>query len=241
MFTILVAEDDASLNKMICAKLAKEQFRTVSAFDGEEALAVMDREHIDLVVSDVMMPKMDGYEITKLLRGSRYYLPILMITAKDQLEDMEKGFIAGADDYMIKPVNLKEMVLRIKALLRRAQLENQKHITIGATELDYAGLTVTVNGTVHNMPPKEFYLLFKLLNNPNKIFTRLELLDEIWGMESDTDERNVDAHIKKLRRKFDGTADFEIVTVRGLGYKAVFKDRRESAEGFAKQTRSIKT
>lgn len=225
MFTILVAEDDASLNKMICAKLAKEQFRTVSAFDGEEALAVMDREHIDLVVSDVMMPKIDGYEITKLLRGSRYYLPILMITAKDQLEDMEKGFIAGADDYMIKPVNLKEMVLRIKALLRRAQLENQKHITIGATELDYAGLTVTVNGTVYNMPPKEFYLLFKLLNNPNKIFTRLELLDEIWGMESDTDERNVDAHIKKLRKKFDGTADFEIVTVRGLGYKAVFKDR----------------
>lgn len=125
---------------------------------------------------------------------------------------------------MIKPINLKEMVLRVKALLRRAQLENKKHIKIGNTELDYAGLTATVNGAAHNMPPKEFYLLFKLLNNPNKIFTRLELLDEIWGMDSDTDERNVDAHIKKLRGKFEGVSGFEIITVRGLGYKAVFKN-----------------
>lgn len=147
-----------------------------------------------------------------------------MITAKDQMEDMEKGFAAGTDDCMIKPINLKEMVLRVNALLRRAQLENRKHITIGCKELDYEGLTVTANGVTHEMPPKEFYLLFKLFNNPNKVFTRLELLDEIWGMESDTDERNVDAHIKKLRKKFDETADFEIVTVRGLGYKAVFKN-----------------
>lgn len=223
MFTILVAEDDASLNKMICTKLNKEQFKAVPAFDGEEALEVMGREHIDLIISDIMMPKMDGYELTKLLRDSRYYLPVLMITAKDQMEDMEKGFVAGTDDYMIKPINLKEMILRVKALLRRAQLENQKYIKIGNTELDYAGLTVTVSGKTHEMPPKEFYLLFKLLNNPNKVFTRLELLDEIWGMNSDTDERNVDAHIKKLRKKFEGVSDFEIITVRGLGYKAVFK------------------
>lgn len=224
MFTILVVEDDASLNKMICAKLSREQFKAIPAFDGEEALEIMDREHIDLIISDIMMPKMDGYELTKLLRNTKYYLPILMITAKSQLEDMEKGFVAGTDDYMIKPVNLKEMILRVKALLRRAQLENKKHIAIGNTELDYTGLTVTVDGVVHEMPPKEFYLLFKLLNNPNKIFTRLELLDEIWGMDSDTDERNVDAHIKKLRKKFEGQSDFEIITVRGLGYKAVFKN-----------------
>ena len=223
MFTILVAEDDASLNKMICAKLNKEQFKAIPAFDGEEALEVMGREHIDLIISDIMMPKMDGYELTKLLRDSRYYLPVLMITAKDQMEDMEKGFVAGTDDYMIKPINLKEMILRVKALLRRAQLENQKYIKIGNTELDYAGLTVTVSGKTHEMPPKEFYLLFKLLNNPNKVFTRLELLDEIWGMGSNTDERNVDAHIKKLRKKFENVSDFEIITVRGLGYKAVFK------------------
>lgn len=224
MFTILVVEDDASLNKMICAKLSREQFKAIAAFDGEEALEIMDREHIDLIISDIMMPKMDGYELTKLLRNTKYYLPILMITAKSQLEDMEKGFVAGTDDYMIKPVNLKEMILRVKALLRRAQLENKKHIAIGNTELDYAGLTVTVDGVTHEMPPKEFYLLFKLLNNPNKIFTRLELLDEIWGIDSDTDERNVDAHIKKLRKKFEGQSDFEIITVRGLGYKAVFKN-----------------
>ncbi|MCH5344378.1 MAG: response regulator transcription factor [Acetatifactor sp.] len=224
MFTILVAEDDVSLNKMICAKLKKEQYKAIPAFDGEEALEVMDREHIDLIISDIMMPKIDGYELTKLLRNTRYYLPILMITAKDQLEDMEKGFVAGTDDYMIRPINLKEMILRVKALLRRAQLENKKHIKIGNTELDYAGLTVNVNGVNHEMPPKEFYLLFKLLNNPNKIFTRLELLDEIWGMDSNTDERNVDAHIKKLRKKFEGVSDFEIITVRGLGYKAVFKN-----------------
>ncbi|MCM1326650.1 MAG: response regulator transcription factor [Lachnoclostridium sp.] len=223
MFTILVAEDDASLNKMICTKLNREQFKAIPAFDGEEALEVMDREHVDLIISDVMMPKMDGYELTKLLRDSRYYLPVLMITAKDQLEDMEKGFVVGTDDYMIKPINLKEMILRVKALLRRAQLENQKYIKIGNTELDYAGLTVTVDGKTHEMPPKEFYLLFKLLNNPNKVFTRLELLDEIWGVDSNTDERNVDAHIKKLRKKFENVSDFEIITVRGLGYKAVFK------------------
>ncbi|MCM1193887.1 MAG: response regulator transcription factor [Acetatifactor muris] len=223
MFTILVAEDDTSLNKMICTKLNKEQFKAIPVFDGEKALEVMDREHVDLIISDIMMPKMDGYELTKLLRDSRYYLPVLMITAKDQMEDMEKGFVAGTDDYMIKPINLKEMILRVKALLRRAQLENQKYIKIGNTELDYAGLTVTVSGKTREMPPKEFYLLFKLLNNSNKVFTRLELLDEIWGMNSNTDERNVDAHIKKLRKKFEGVSDFEIITVRGLGYKAVFK------------------
>lgn len=230
MFTILVVEDDDSLNKMICAKLSKEQFKAIPAFDGEEALEVMDREHIDLVISDIMMPKMDGYELTELLRNTNHYLPILMITAKDQLEDLEKGFVAGTDDYMIKPINLKEMILRVKALLRRAQLEIQKHIKIGNTELDYSGLTVTVNGKKHDMPPKEFYLLFKLLNNPNKIFTRLDLLDEIWGMDSNTGERNIDAHIKKLRKKFEGVSDFEIITVRGLGYKAVFKNTEKRAD-----------
>ncbi len=230
MFRILVVEDDTSLNKMICAKLSREGYETFPAFDGEEALEVMDREHIDLIISDIMMPKMDGYELTKVLRGTNYYLPILIITAKDQMEDMEKAFSAGTDDYMVKPIQLKEMVLRVKALLRRAQLENQKKIKIGNTELDYQALTVTVNDKQYALPPKEFYLLFKLLNNPNKIFTRMELLDEIWGMEADTDERNVDAHIKKLRKKLGEDPDFEIITVRGLGYKAVFEKAREDVQ-----------
>lgn len=231
MFSILVVEDDPTLNKMICAKLRQEQYQVFAAFDGDEALGIMDREHIDLVVSDIMMPKRDGYELTRDLRAAHYNLPILMITAKSQMEDMEKGFIAGTDDYMIKPLNLKEMLLRVKALLRRSQLVNEKKLAINNTLLDYESLTVRTGGRTVDMPPKEFYLLFKLLNNPNKIFTRLELLDEIWGMEADTDERNVDAHIKKIRRKFEANPDFEIVTVRGLGYKARFKDGTGGVQG----------
>lgn len=223
MFSILVAEDDVSLNRMICAKLRQAQYHVFSAFDGEEALEILDKEHIDLIVSDVMMPHMDGYALTRELRGARYVLPILMITAKDSMEDMEKGFLAGTDDYMVKPINLKEMLLRIGALLRRAQLLSEKRLTIRGTVLDYAALSVETQGSRWELPPKEFYLLFKLLNQPNKIFTRQELVDEIWGMEKDTDVRNVDAHIKKLRRKFMDHPDFEILTVRGLGYKAVFK------------------
>lgn len=224
MFSILVVEDDSVLNKMICTKLQQEQYQVFAAFDGDEALNIMDREHVDLVISDIMMPNRNGYELTKDLRDAHCTLPILIITAKSQLEDMEKAFIAGTDDYMIKPVNLKEMVLRVKALLRRSQLVNEKKLVIKNTLLDYEALTVSSEGQTIDLPPKEFYLLFKLLNNPNKIFTRLELLDEIWGVEADTDERNVDAHIKKLRKKFEGNPDFEIVTVRGLGYKAKFKN-----------------
>lgn len=228
MFSILVAEDDVNLNRMICAKLRQAQYNVFSAFDGEDALDILEREHIDLIVSDVMMPRMDGYTLTRELRGARYVLPIMMITAKDSMEDMEKGFLAGTDDYMVKPVNLKEMLLRIGALLRRAQLLNEKRLMIRGTVLDYAALSVQTQGRTEQLPPKEFYLLFKLLNQPDKIFTRQELVDEIWGMEKDTDARNVDAHIKKLRRRFADHPDFEILTVRGLGYKAVFKQEASS-------------
>ncbi len=221
MFRILVVEDDQSLNKMICDKLSREEYHTFSAFDGEEAIALLDKEHIDLIITDIMMPRMNGYELIKLLRSTSYFLPVLIITAKDQIEDMEKAFMAGTDDYMMKPLNLKEMVLRVRALLRRAQLENKKKITIGNATLDYEALTMEVGGVKYTLPPKEFYLLFKLLNNPGKIFTRIELLEEIWGVDSDSDERNVDAHIKKIRKKIQHAADFDIETVRGLGYKAV--------------------
>ena len=228
MFRILVVEDDKSLNKMICTKLNREEYLTFPAFDGEEAIEIMDKEHIDLIVTDIMMPRMNGYELIRLLRGTSYFLPILIITAKDQIEDMEKAFSAGTDDYMIKPINLKEMVLRIQALLRRAQLENEKKVKIGNTELDYESLTMTINGESYELPPKEFYLLFKLLNNPGKIFTRTELLEEIWGVDSDSDERNVDAHIKKIRKKIGEGTEFDIETVRGLGYKAVINNRKEA-------------
>lgn len=220
MFSILVVEDDETLNKMICAKLKQEQFDVHTSFDGEEALQVMDQVHIDMLICDIMMPNMDGYELTDAIRQAKYTMPILMITAKDQYADMEKGFLLGTDDYMIKPFNMKEMVLRVHALLKRSQIMSEHRMTVGNTVLDYDALTVTMQGEVFDLPPKEFYLLYKLLSSPNHIFTRLELMDEIWGMDSDADDRTVDSHIKKLRRKFETNIDFELITVRGLGYKA---------------------
>ena len=220
MFSILVVEDDEILNKMIGVKLRQESYSVFAAFDGVQALDILDKEHIDLIISDIMMPNMDGYELTKELRNVAYTIPILMVTAKTQMEDMEKGFQAGTDDYMIKPVNLKEMVLRVKALLRRSQIANEKKLVIGSTILDYDALTIKTKEGDFEMPPKEFYLLFKLLSYPNKIFTRQELMDEIWGMDSEVDDRTVDSHIKKLRRKFENCIDFEIITIRGLGYKS---------------------
>ncbi len=224
MFSILVVEDDKNLNKMMAIRLRQEQYQVFAAFDGEQALDILEHEHVDLIISDIMMPNIDGYELTRKLRGANYTLPILMTTAKSQMEDLEKGFIAGTDDYMIKPINLQEMVLRVKALLRRAQLVNEKKLSFKNTFLDYETLEVKTGNIEFNLPPKEFYLLFKLLSNPNKIFTRLELLDEIWGMEKDSDERNVDAHIKKIRKHFENNEDFEIITIRGLGYKSKIKE-----------------
>ncbi len=220
MFSILVVEDDETLNKMICAKLKQEQFSVHTAFDGEQALEVMDEKHIDLIVCDIMMSRMNGYELTDTIRNANYTLPILMVTAKDQIEDMEKGFASGTDDYLIKPFNMKELVLRAHALLKRSQIASERRLAVGHAVLDYDALTVVIAGEEYNLPPKEFYLLFKLLSNPNHIFTRLELMDEIWGMDTDADERTVDSHIKKLRRKFEGYPDFELITIRGLGYKA---------------------
>ena len=219
MFSVLVVEDDEILNKMICIKLKQEAYVTFKAFDGEQALEVLDKELIDIIISDIMMPNMNGYELTRELRNAAYTIPILMVTAKNQMEDMEKGFIAGTDDYMIKPINMKELVLRVKALLRRAQISNEKKLVIGRTVLDYDALTIKTKEEEFEMPPKEFYLLFKLLSNPNKIFTRQDLMDEIWGMDSEVDDRTVDSHIKKIRRKFENNTDFEIITIRGLGYK----------------------
>jgi two-component system OmpR family response regulator len=226
MFSILVVEDDENLNKLMCEKLKNETYQVFSVFDGEEALEVLDLQHIDLMVSDIMMPNMNGYELTKQLRDAGYILPILMITAKDQMEYMEKGFIAGTDDYMVKPINLKEMLLRVKALLRRAQIVSDHKLIVGNVVLDYDELTVKVKEEIQELPPKEFYLLFKLLSYPNKIFTRQELMDEIWGMSTDIDDRTVDSHIKKLRRRYEEIDDFEIVTVRGLGYKVRKNDEK---------------
>ena len=223
MFHILVVEDNADMRELFCTVLSDSGYQCFSASDGLKALEIMDREYVDLIVADIMMPGMDGYELTRAVRDAKIQLPILMVTAKDQFDDMQKGFRAGTDDYMIKPITVKELVLRVEALLRRAKIQSEKKITVGGTVLDYDALTVTIHGEETILPQKEFYLLYKLLSYPNKIFTRPQLMDEIWGMFSETDERTVNTHINRLRERFSNCADFEIVTVRGLGYKAVKK------------------
>lgn len=225
MFSILVCEDDFAIKTMISTKLKQENYSVYTAQNGQEALNLMEKQQIDLVISDIMMPEMDGYEFVQTLRETKHTLPILMITAKSQLESLEVAFKLGVDDYMVKPLRLEELVLRVKALLRRSQLEADKVLTFTNTRLDYNALTMmdlTIGEQVQ-IPPKEFFLLYKLLSHPEKIFTRLDLLDDIWGMEEDYDERLVDACIKRIRQKLKGNEDFDIVTVRGLGYKGTMK------------------
>lgn len=223
MFTILVAEDNADMRELFCTVLTDGGYRCIAAVDGCDALEIMQKEYVDVIIVDLMMPNMDGYELTKALRDAKADTPILMVTAKDQFDDMQRGFKCGADDYMIKPVNIRELVLRVEALLRRAKISSEKKIVVGSTVLDYDALTVTLHGKETILPQKEFYLLYKLLSYPNKIFTRPQLMDEIWGMFSETDERTVNTHINRLRERFCDCDDFEIITVRGLGYKAVKK------------------
>ena len=198
-------------------------YRAFGATDGLDALNLMDNTHIDLIVADIMMPKMSGYELTKELRSLGNSIPILMVTAKDDYDSLQKGFSFGADDYMIKPVNVNELLLRIQALLRRARINSEKKIVIGSTIIDYESMTVKYNDDDIVLPLKEFNLLFKLLSFPGKIFTRQQLMDEIWGMDSETDDRTINTHINRLRERFSNNQDFEIVTIRGLGYKAVKK------------------
>lgn len=223
MVHILVVDDDKSTRLLLQAVLEAEKYTVFTASNGEEALSVMEREHIDLVVLDIMMPKMDGYEFTETLRSANNNLPILMVSARQLPADKRKGFLVGTDDYMTKPIDEEEMLLRIKALLRRAQIVNEHRIVVGGVVLDYDSLTVTRNGEVQELPQKEFLLLYKLLSYPGKIFTRIQLMDEIWGTDSETGWETVTVHIGRLRRRFEGWEEFEIESVRGLGYKAVKK------------------
>ena len=220
MFTILVAEDDLALQRMMCAFLGLNGYQAIPAGNGEEALAQIERTMPDLVIADVMMPVMDGWELTQELRRAYPLLPIMLVTARTTLEDKRTGFACGADDYLTKPVDLDELLLHVGALLRRSQAMTSHKLTVGETLLDYDSLTVSRGDLSITLPKKEFYLLFKLLSSPRQIFTRRQLMDEIWGMDAQSDERTVDVHIKRLREKCEVFPDFEIVTVRGLGYKA---------------------
>lgn len=223
MFHILVADDDKNTRLLLKAVLETENYSVVTAENGEEALAALDSHHIDLVVLDVMMPKMDGYEFTRLLRQSNNDLPILMVSARQLPENKKKGFLVGTDDYMVKPIDDEEFLLRIRALLRRARIASERKIVIGEVELNYDALTVSRPGEMVTLPQKEFLLLYKLLSYPGKIFTRIQLMDEIWGADSETGWETVTVHIGRLRKRFETWPEFEIVSVRGLGYKAVKK------------------
>ena len=221
MFHILVVDDDKNTRRLLRAVLEAANYTVTTAGDGEEALAVMDREHIDLVVLDIMMPRMDGYTFTSLLRETNNDLPILMVTARQLPEDKKQGFLVGTDDYMTKPIDEEEMLLRIKALLRRAKIVSEHRIELGDVVLDYNAKTVTKDGESQALPQKEFLLLYKLLSYPGKTFTRIQLMDEIWGNDSESGWETVTVHIGRLRRRFEGWPEFEIQSVRGLGYRAV--------------------
>lgn len=221
MARILVAEDDRNANKLICAVLRKAGHEPLSSRDGEEALAVLDANHVDMLVSDVMMPRMDGVELTRQLREAGYDLPILMLTAKQMPEDKREGFLAGADDYLTKPADMQELVLRVRALLRRAKVSDERTLAAGRAVLDANALSVARGTETVVLPPKEFQLLFKLLSSPGQAFTRMQLLDEIWGWDTTSAENTVNVHVNRLRTRFKDWDDFDIETVRGLGYRAV--------------------
>ena len=221
MFNILVVEDNDNTRKLMEEVLVEERFQPVLAKDGQEALDILEAQHIDLMITDIMMPGMDGYTLTDQLREAGYDLPILMVTARETIKDKRRGFMVGTDDYMVKPVDEEELILRVRALLRRAKIVNERKIIIGKVTLNYDSMTVSRESERISLPQKEFMLLYKLLSYPDTIFTRMQLMDEIWGYDSKTDEHTVSVHIGRLRERFDRWEEFEIVTVRGLGYKAV--------------------
>ncbi len=223
MFNILVVEDDINLNKLISSVLSQNGYKTYPCYNGEVALEKFADSYIDLIISDIMMPGKDGYEFAKEIRTKNSEVPILFVTAKDSIEDKQKGFDIGIDDYMVKPIDLDELLLRVKALLRRAKIINERKLTIGSTTLDYDSLKVNHKDSTIELPQKEFLILYKLLSFPDKIFTRAQIMEEFWPEDSDSLERTVDVHITRIREKLNTNPDFEIVTIRGLGYKAIIK------------------
>lgn len=227
MFRILVVEDDRNLQQLMKAFLEKASYEVNCASDGVHALDMLEQKQYDLVVTDLMMPEMDGYELSKQIK-KHTQIPIIMVTAKEELVDKKMGFSVGADDYIVKPIEFEELLLRISALLKRYKLASERVIEIGDTIVDYNSMTVTVkNVKTVELTKKEFQLLFKLLSSSGRIFTRSQLMDDIWGYESESEERTVDVHIRRIREKLDFVTDFELVTIRGLGYKAVRKDQKQ--------------
>ena len=225
MFRILVVEDDRDLRELFCRTLVKNSFNAIGAENADKALELLETEYIDLIISDVMMAGMNGFELIKELREAGNDIPVRILTAKGDISDKRTGFGSGADDYMVKPVDLNEMIMRVTALLRRAKSASEKRLTFGSTVLEYNTWTVTDASGSQILPQKEFMLLYKLLSYPGQIFTRQQILDDIWGIEEVVDSHTLDVHISRLRERFRSNPDFKIVTIRGLGYRAVKNDK----------------
>ena len=221
MLKIMIAEDDQELCQLFSHVLTKNGYSVKGVADGQKALEAMEQDYFDLLISDIMMPKVDGYELVRQLRERGNQTPVMMITARDAFDDMRQGFLSGTDDYMVKPINVNEMVLRVGALLRRSQMIHDRRQTVGGTVMELDSLTVTFNGESQILPQKEFMLLYKMISYPGKIFTRYQLMEEIWGYDNESDTHTVDVHIGRLRERFRENPDFKIVTIRGVGYKAV--------------------
>ena len=225
MAKILVAEDDRNTNRLICAVMRKMGHEPIAARDGQEALDLMDTDHPDLLVTDLMMPRLDGTGLVRELRDAGYDLPILMLTAKSAQADINDGFVVGADDYLTKPADLRELTLRVRALLRRARVVGDDKLRVGSATLDPGTLTVEASGRTVTLPKREFQLLFKLLSNPGRTFTRMQLLDEVWGWDTESSESTVNVHVNRLRTRFADWNEFSIVTVRGIGYRGEVEPR----------------
>lgn len=222
MFQIMVVEDDQELRDLFCSVLTDHGYTPVPARDGLDAFDILDNTHVDLIITDVMMPRMDGFEFVSALRSAGYQTPVLIITARESTADKQQGFRVGTDDYMVKPIDVNEMVWRVAALLRRSQLVAQRKTVLGSTEFSIDDLTVRHSGKTQTLPQKEFHLLYKLVSSPGRIFTRRQIIEDVWGQD-DVDPHTLDVHISRLRERFKNNPDFEIVTVRGLGYKVVTK------------------
>lgn len=225
MFKVLIVEDDVELRQLFQSVFIKNGYNVKGVSNGKEAIDALDQNYFDLIVTDIMMPVMNGYEFVRTIRDCGNNTPVMMITAKDEFIDMQLGFLSGSDDYMVKPVNVNEMVLRANALLRRAQMTSEKRVIIGNTILELDTFTVHTNGESIILPLKEFLLLYKMFSFPSKIFTRQELMNEIWGYDTDSDTHTVDVHVERLRKKFRDNPDFEIVTMRGIGYKVIKSEK----------------
>lgn len=218
---ILVVEDDSEICQLYSRVLVKNGYQVTGVANGRQALEAIDQNYYDLIISDIMMPVMNGYELVRALRENGCNIPVMMITAKDAFDDKRQGFLSGSDDYMVKPVDVGEMVLRVGALLRRSRIINDRKLTIGGTVMDMDSFSVTAAAQHQTLPQKEFMLLYKLASYPGKIFTRNQLMDEIWGYDSPSDTHTVDVHVGRLRERFRDNRDFRIVTIRGVGFKVV--------------------